>query len=451
MSNLDNLRKAGLFSRNVPRYTSYPTAPYFHEGVNGKIFESWVRALQPGMKLSLYVHIPFCERLCWFCACRTQGVKTLSPVEAYLDTMETEIAHLARTLPDGVTIARLHWGGGSPTILPPQSIQRLTTALRAVAPFEDDMEFSIEIDPATVDDAKLAAMAEVGMNRASIGIQDFNLQVQKAIGRDQSYEVTEKVITRLRELGVQSVNTDIVYGLPYQTEESLDATIAKVLELAPDRIALFGYAHVPWMAKRQKMIPDSSLPQPLARFDLFNQASDAFKDAGYTALGIDHFAKPDDSLAIAAADGRLRRNFQGYTDDTCDALIGMGASSISKFPQGYVQNRATTNAYTAEILNGNWAAARGYSLSVEDKIRARAIEMLMCDLFIDISALRDEFGDRVSILTPDLEALQFEYPEFVDYDGDRLSVNEAGFPMIRILASELDIYHSSAAKHSVAI
>ncbi len=451
MSNLDNLRKAGLFTRNVPRYTSYPTAPFFHEGVNGKIFESWVRALQPGMKLSLYVHIPFCERLCWFCACRTQGVKNLSPVDAYLDTMETEIAHLARTLPDGITIARLHWGGGSPTILPPQSITRLTEALKTIAPFDPDMEFSIEIDPTAVDDAKLAAMVDAGMNRASVGIQDFTPEVQKAIGRDQSFEVTRDVLLKLRRLGIQSVNTDIVYGLPHQDSDSLDSTIARVLELDPDRIALFGYAHVPWMAKRQKMIPDSSLPQPKERFDLFNQASDAFKQAGYTALGIDHFAKPNDSLAIAAAEGRMRRNFQGYTDDTCDALIGLGASSVSKFPQGYTQNRATTTAYTAEIKAGNWATARGYSLSVEDKIRARAIEMLMCDLRIDVPILRATYGNRVGLLALDLQRLHEIYPDFVTYEDETVTVRPEGFHMIRILASELDNYHSTSGKHSLAI
>ena len=451
MSTLDTLRKAGLFTRNVPRYTSYPTAPYFHEGVNGKIFESWVKALEAGTKLSLYVHIPFCERLCWFCACRTQGTKNLSPVEAYLDILEAEIARLAKFLPKNLTISRIHWGGGSPTILPPRLIHALTDMLRKVAPFDPDIEFSIEIDPTSVDDEKLAAMAACGMNRASIGIQDFDPKVQATIGREQSFEATKDVIEKLRELGVHSVNTDIVYGLPHQTRETLAETLDHVLALDPDRIALFGYAHVPWMAKRQKMIPDSSLPQPLSRFDLFNQASDRFVGAGYSPLGIDHFAKPTDSLAIAAAEGRMRRNFQGYTDDTCAALIGLGASSISRFPNGYVQNRATTNAYANDIKAGNWAAARGYSLSVEDKIRGRAIEMLMCDLRIDLAEMRTLFGDRAAILMPDIENLLREYPEFVTLEKDQLTITGEGFHLTRILASELDAYQSSAAKHSMAI
>ena len=451
MTTLDTLRKAGLFTRNVPRYTSYPTAPYFHEGVNGKIFESWVQALDAGTKLSLYVHIPFCERLCWFCACRTQGVKNLSPVEAYLEVLGLEIAHLARTLPEGMVISRIHWGGGSPTILPPHLIHALTKMLRKVAPFDPDIEFSIEIDPTSVDDAKLAAMAAAGMNRASIGIQDFNSKVQATIGREQSFDVTKGVIEKLRDLGVRSVNADIVYGLPHQTRETLAETLNSVLALDPDRVALFGYAHVPWMAKRQKMIPDSTLPQPLARFDLFNQASQVFGEAGYQSLGIDHFAKPDDSLAIAAREKRMRRNFQGYTDDTCAALIGLGASSISRFPNGYVQNRATTNAYTNDIKAGNWAAARGYSLSVEDKIRARAIEMLMCDLQIDLTELLAEFGERISILISDIDALRRTYHEFLDFANDVLTVKDEGFHLIRILASGLDAYQSSSAKHSMAV
>lgn len=451
MSTLDTLRKAGLFDRNVPRYTSYPTAPYFHEGVNGKIFKSWVKALETGTKLSLYVHIPFCERLCWFCACRTQGVKSISPVEAYLDILEVEIGQLAKTLPTGMTISRIHWGGGSPTILPPRLIYALTEMLRNVAPFDPDIEFSIEIDPTSVDDDKLAAMAESGMNRASIGIQDFDPKVQATIGREQSFEVTQEVIGKLRNLNVRSINTDIVYGLPHQTQETFGETLDNVLALKPDRIALFGYAHVPWMAKRQKMIPDASLPQPPARFGLFNQARQTFRNAGYQSLGIDHFAKPDDSLAIAARNGRMRRNFQGYTDDTCTALIGLGASSISRFPNGYAQNRATTNTYAKEIKSGNWAVARGYSLSMEDKIRARAIEMLMCDLRIDLTALRAEFGERMSILLPDFDTLRHAYPEFVDFVDEVLTVNEDGFHLVRILASTLDMYQSSAAKHSMAI
>jgi len=451
MENIDKLTRAGLFSRNVPRYTSYPTAPQFHDGVGSDHFDAWVKALQPGAKLSIYTHVPFCERLCWFCACRTQGVRTLTPVEAYLDVLKTEISRLADIIPEGVTIARQHWGGGSPTILQPDHIDSLMQALRTLAPVDDDFEFSVEIDPAAVNDEKLDALARNGMNRASIGVQDFNDRVQKAIGRIQTYETTKGIVDGLRARGVNSINLDIVYGLPYQDSESLGKTVDQVIALNPDRVALFGYAHVPWMAKRQKMIPEDALPVPTQRFELFNQAYAALKDAGYVPLGIDHFAKPDDSLAIAAAEGRMRRNFQGYTDDLCTALVGLGASSISRFPQGYVQNRATTNAYTAEIKAGNWSAARGIAMSLDDRIRSRAIETLMCDFVVDLDALKTEFGDFAENLRSDLNRIALEFADFVTWENGRLTLLPEGFHLTRIVACSLDAYHTTAAKHSQAI
>ncbi len=451
MENLDKLTRAGLFSRNVPRYTSYPTAPQFHDGIGSDHFESWVKALSYGSKVSIYMHVPFCERLCWFCACRTQGVKSLSPVEGYLEVLKVEIAKLAATIPEGVTIARMHWGGGSPTILQPEHIDSIMQDLRKLAPIDDDWEFSVEIDPAAVNEEKLDALARNGMNRASIGVQDFDERVQKAIGREQSYETTKWIVDALRERGVNSINLDIVYGLPFQTRDSLGKTVEQVISLAPDRIALFGYAHVPWMAKRQKMIPEDALAAPMERFNLFNQAYDALENAGYVPLGIDHFAKPGDSLAIAKAEGRLRRNFQGYTDDVCTALIGLGASSISRFPQGYVQNRATTNAYTAEINAGKFAAARGIAMTLDDQIRSRAIETLMCDFIVDLPALKVEFGDFAEGIRPDLEKIAAEFPDFVTWEDDRLTLLPEGFHLTRIVATGLDAYHTTAAKHSQAI
>lgn len=451
MFDIEKLDEAGLFSRNAPRYTSYPTAPQFHEGVAGTSYDMWVKALPEGAKLSIYVHIPFCERLCWYCACRTQGVKTLSPVAAYLKVLKAEIARLAATVPAGVSIGRMHWGGGTPTILPPEQIESLMAELRKIAPIDDDWEFSVEMDPTAIDDAKLDALAAAGMNRASIGIQDFNPDVQAAIGRIQSFEVTNGVISGLRDRGINSINTDIVYGLPHQTLDSFDKTIGQVLTLDPDRIALFGYAHVPWMAKRQKMIAEDSLPNPRSRFDLFNHASSVFTDAGYQALGIDHFAKPTDSLAKAAAGKRMRRNFQGYTDDACTALIGLGASSISRFPQGYIQNRVTTNAYTADITSDRWSAVRGIALSPEDMLRARAIETLMCDFEIDMTALTAAYGNLADIILPDLQRINETYADFVDFDGKRLRIKDEGFHLTRLIACELDAYLTSAAKHSMAV
>ena len=451
MKKIDELTEAGLFSKSVPRYTSYPTAPQFHESVGPENFDGWVKALPDGAKLSIYIHVPFCERLCWFCACRTQGVKSMTPVEAYLDVLKVEIAKLAETIPAGVSIARLHWGGGSPTILQPDHIDSLMELIRTLAPIDDDWEFSVEIDPAAVNDAKLDALAKNGMNRASIGVQDFNETVQQAIGREQSFETTKSIVDGLRARGVNSINLDVVYGLPHQNLKTLEKTVSQVIELSPDRVALFGYAHVPWMAKRQKMIPEDALPGPMERFDMFNQAYAAFGAAGYMALGIDHFAKPDDSLAIAATEGRLRRNFQGYTDDVCTALVGLGASSISRFPQGYVQNRATTNAYAKDVKAGDWSAARGIAMSLDDKIRSRAIEMLMCEFHTSLPVLKAEFGDLAETVLPDLQKIAADYPDFTSFDGEVLTILPIGFHLTRIIASGLDAYLSTAAKHSQAV
>lgn len=445
------LTRAGLFDRNVPRYTSYPTAPQFHEGVATEQFDGWIKALPEGGKLSIYVHVPFCERLCWFCACRTQGVKSMSPVEAYLEVLKVEVTKLAETIPAGVSIARLHWGGGSPTILQPEHIDELMVELRKLAPIDKDWEFSVEIDPAAVNDAKLDALAKNGMNRASIGVQDFNDKVQQAIGREQSFETTKNIVDGLRARGVNSINLDIVYGLPYQNLATLEKTVAQVIELAPDRVALFGYAHVPWMAKRQKMIPEDSLPNGIERFNMFNQAYATFQSAGYIPIGIDHFAKPDDTLAIAKSEGRLRRNFQGYTDDVCTALVGLGASSISRFPQGYVQNTPTTNAYAKEIKTGAWSAIKGISMSLDDQIRSRAIELLMCEFAVSLSTLTAELGDLAATITPDLQKIAAEHSDFTTFDGDTLTILPVGFHMTRIIASGLDAYLTTAAKHSQAV
>lgn len=364
---------------------------------------------------------------------------------------EVEIAKLAETIPEGVTIARLHWGGGSPTILQPEHIDSLMGWLRELAPIEDDWEFSVEIDPAAVNGDKLDALARGGMNRASIGVQDFNEKVQLAIGREQSFEVTRDIVDGLRSRGINSINLDIVYGLPYQDADALQKTVAQVIELNPDRVALFGYAHVPWMAKRQKMIPEDSLPGPMDRFNMFNQAYEALKAAGYVPLGIDHFAKADDSLGIAASEGRLRRNFQGYTDDRCTALVGLGASSISRFPQGYVQNRATTNAYAKEITAGDWSATRGIEMSDDDQLRSRAIETLMCDFIVSIPQLTAEFGDIAETLRSDLQEIANEFPDFTTFEDGVLSIPPEGFHLTRIIACGLDAYHTTAAQHSKAI
>lgn len=438
MENLDHLKALGLFDRRVPRYTSYPTAPVFTPKIGAAFHEDRLRGLDPRVPVSVYVHIPFCERLCWFCACRTQGTKTLSPVESYLGTLEAELALMRDLLPDGVRMGRLHWGGGTPTILPPPLIHRLARAIKAAIPPADEFEFSVEIDPTMVDDAKIEALSREGMNRASIGIQDFSPDVQAAIGRIQSFAATEACVQALRKAGIRSLNADLVYGLPHQDLPRIEASVQKVLTLDPDRVALFGYAHVPHMAKRQVLIDEGALPGDADRRALAVRAAAMFEGAGYGAVGIDHFAKPEDGLSRARANRTLRRNFQGYTEDGCQTLLGVGASSISRFAEGYVQNAGATAAYIQRIEAGGLAGHRGHAHTPDDKLRARAIEMLMCDFAIDLDELRAEFGDAADALAPLHAEVAQRFAPYAVHDADALRIAPEGRAITRIIASAYD-------------
>lgn len=446
MENLDRLAELGLLDSRVPRYTSYPTAPNFSTRVGAAAQADWLRAVDPAAPVSVYLHIPFCERLCWYCACHTQGTKTLAPVEAYVAALEAELALVAARLPAGVRMGRLHWGGGTPTILPPALIRRLAAAIRAAIPPAEGCDFSVEIDPTLVDRAKIDALGEEGLTRASLGIQDFDPLVQRAIGRLQSYEETRRTVDDLRDAGIASLNADLVYGLPHQTEARLAATLGQVLALAPDRVAVFGYAHVPWASKRQKLIDEAALPDDRARVRLATLAADAFEAWGFRRIGIDHFARPGDRLEQAARAGRLRRNFQGYTDDDCPTLIGLGASAISRFPQGYVQNAPATAAWHGRIAAGALGGARGHALDDEDRLRARAIEMLLCDFRLDLAAL----GPGAEALRPEAAVVADRFGDLVALDAGGLSIRPAGRPLARIVASAFDGYLAAGGRFSRA-
>ena len=448
MEHLAHLRRHGLFDARVPRYTSYPPATAFDPSTGAAFQRNALAEIDPSLPVSVYVHIPFCERLCWFCACRTQGTSSLKPVEAYVQVLKQELAMLRELLPPDVRMGQLHWGGGTPTILPPAAITNLATAIKEAITPTDDLQFSVEIDPTMVDEAKIAALAVVGMTRASIGIQDFASDVQDAIGRQQSYEQTARCVDMLRGAGIASLNADLVYGLPFQTPETFAETLDQVMSLTPDRLALFGYAHVPTFSKRQKLIPGHALPNEEGRFSLAKQASAAFRALGYLPIGIDHFAKPHDSLAKAAAAGRLRRNFQGYTDDTCPSLIGVGASSISQFDGGYVQNAAATPAYTARIAEGQLAGHRGYAMTPEDQLRAKAINMLMCEFEIDLNALAAH--PMADLLSPVHEAILQDYDGLVVREGHKLVITPPARPLTRIIAQRYDGFSSINAQYSQA-
>jgi oxygen-independent coproporphyrinogen-3 oxidase len=450
MSTLSQLQRFGLFDARVPRYTSYPTAPQFTGGVDADQFSAWIRAIPPGSEVSAYMHVPFCRRLCWFCACRTQGTQSDEPVNAYAKVLKAEIALLRDLLPEGVRLSRLHWGGGTPTLLTPDLIEELAGTIFEALPMGEGAEFSVEIDPSEIDDARLDALASAGMNRASIGVQDFDAEIQKAIGREQSYDLTRDAVDSIRARGVRSLNADILYGLPHQTGPRIADSVQKLLSLAPDRVALYGYAHVPWMARRQIMIPSDALPTPQERLALFDVARELFLWDGYREIGIDHFARPDDGLATAQSAGLLRRNFQGYTEDTADVLIGIGASAISRFPQGYAQNAAVTSAHTKAIQAGRFSIARGHAFSDEDRLRGRMIEALMCDFHIDRAEIL-----RGHAITPDrLEGLFADvaraFAGMVEVSAEGFSIPPDARPLTRVIARGFDAYDMAKTGHSVA-
>ena len=451
MKTQTQLGKLGLFDAKVPRYTSYPTAPHFNRSVGPDHFSSWVRAIPEGAQISLYVHVPFCRRLCWFCACRTQGTQTDAPVIAYLETLKAEIAMLGALLPRGVRLSRLHWGGGTPTLLQPGMIDELAGAIREIAPSTDATEFSVEIDPNEIDGPRLDALAAAGMNRASIGVQDFDDEIQKSIGRLQSYDITRWAAEEIRARGVVSLNADILYGLPHQTGARITESVQKLLSLSPDRVALYGYAHVPWMAKRQQLIPSDALPTPQERLGLFETARRLFLWDGYQEIGIDHFATKDDGLSIAQKAGRLRRNFQGYTDDTAEVLIGVGASSISRFPQGYAQNAPATGAHTGAIREGRFSTARGHVFSPEDRLRARLIEALMCDFRIDAAEIIRDHAITADALKQMLSEVDQAYPGHLRLDESGLAIPPEARPLTRMIARQFDTYEMDENGHSSAI
>lgn len=451
MTHIKQLSELGLFDARVPRYTSYPTAPQFASDLPGGTFSDWIEQIEPESAISLYLHVPFCRRLCWFCACRTQGTSNDAPVLAYAESLAAELELFRRKLPRGVRLSRLHWGGGTPTMLPPHAMRDLAAQVFDIAPLAEGGEFSVEIDPNEIDDARLDALAEAGMTRASIGVQDFDPEIQSIIGRDQSFEITKSTADALRARGITSLNADILYGLPNQTQRRISDSIQKLLSLNPDRIALYGYAHVPWMARRQQMIPSDTLPRPEERLDLFETARRLLIWDGYEEIGIDHFARPHDGLAKAAKAGTLRRNFQGYTDDAAPVLVGLGASSISRFPQGFAQNVSGTAQWKKAVEAGQFATARGHAFTPSDIWRARAIETLMCDFRLSISELTGKFGADAAELQKLIDRAVLRFGVFVKLSSDGMEITTEGRPLTRMIAALFDEYAMDKAGHSSAV
>jgi len=451
MDKLAAFRNHGLFDARAPRYTSYPPANRFEAGTGQRWQSQWIEAVPEGQALSVYVHIPFCRRLCWFCACRTQGTTTRAPVDGYLDDLIAEIQTVSSRLTGRPKMARLHLGGGTPTLLTPGQMNRLMQALHGGFDPTDDYEFSVEIDPTEADPRLIDELAAWKLGRASIGVQDFRPEIQAAIGREQSVAETCTVVDQLRRLGVESLNIDLLYGLPHQTGDSLIETLTTVADLKPDRLALYGYAHVPHASKRQVLIDADALPRGEDRYHLTATATDFLNASGYEALGIDHFARPSDSLARAAKNGAMRRNFQGYTDDPCGVLLGFGASAISQYPQGYSQNAVATGAYRARVAQTGLAPHRGYVLTETDKLIARIIEMLMCQFRIDWTELARSFPDHTELLNALATQLQMRFSDVMVAEEGTLRIAPGLELLARVIAGALDVEKPKDFQYSKAV
>jgi oxygen-independent coproporphyrinogen-3 oxidase len=433
----------------APRYTSYPTAVSFSSEVNETLYRGWLSALDSSRAISLYLHIPFCERLCWYCGCNTRAVSKASLVSRYVDILIEEIGLLEGALPGAFRAGQIHLGGGTPNLLSRDDLTRLFKALKHVFKVTPGAEIAAELDPATLTRDWVQAAAFHGLNRASVGVQDLSPRVQQAVNRIESFEVVEQAVRWLREVGVLSVNLDLMFGLPHQTTDDVLNTLDQVLTLSPERIALFGYAHVPWAKAHQKLIPEQALPGPRQRFDQSEAAVARLAAEGYVRIGLDHFAREDDALARAASSGSIRRNFQGYTADPYEVLLGIGASSIGRLPQGYVQNAAEETLWQKQVLAGHLPVKRGVIVTDEDRFRGEIIERLMCDLSVDLRALCSRHGQDMSVLDAALTRLApLEADGLVRLQDGRLDITEPGRPFLRSACQAFDTRSNDPGAHA---
>ena len=440
-------------ARGVPRYTSYPSAPHFKADFPEGRYRGWLAALDPATPVSLYLHVPFCRQMCWYCGCNMKLARRYEPIAAYVDVLLEELALVSEALPARMTLSHLHWGGGTPTALEPRDLARVMAAVRHRFDLAEDAELAIESDPRTLTREMTHVIGALGFTRASFGVQEFNAQVQQAINRVQPPAMVESAVDALRSAGVGAINFDLIYGLPFQTAPSLAATVSAAAAMSPDRLALFGYAHVPWMAKNQRMIPEEALPGPAARAEQASLAADTLETCGFTPIGIDHFARPTDDLARAAREGRLHRNFQGYTTDSAETLIGLGATAIGATPFGHVQNLSETRAWARAVEAGRLPVAKGLVFSGEDRLRAHVIERIMCDGRADVAEAARRFGARPDWATESLSALgELVADGLVLIEGPQVALTPRGRPLARIAAAAFDAYlHQGGARHSQAV
>lgn len=441
-----------LAERNVPRYTSYPTAPHFTADVGPSVYASWLSALPADATLSLYIHVPYCSEICRYCGCHTKATLRPEPLDAYVEALIGEIDLVAAaTAARGVV--HLHWGGGTPSILGPERLARIVQRIAQHFDLSHIAEHAIELDPRQVTRPLADALAALGVTRASLGVQEFSPHVQEAIGRIQPFETVHAAADALRGAGIARINVDLMYGLPGQSIADVQATVDLVAALHPSRLALFGYAHVPWFKANQKLIDEAALPGASERIEQARAAAQRLANHGYVPVGLDHFAQADDTLAIAARAGRLRRNFQGYTTDPADALIGLGASAIGRLPQGFVQNAVDIAGYARAVTQGAFATVKGIAVSADDELRGTIIERLMCDLAVDLAALpiaAAQAAPTFEYERAELDALAAA--GLITIEGSRITVTEEGRPFVRLVAAAFDAYLAqNRSRHSIAV
>lgn len=431
------------FDRNGPRYTSYPTADRFDEGFGANALAAWLARRgrhTPGQPLGVYVHVPFCTSICYYCACNKIGTRDAAKGARYVDTLLAEADLYAGRLPGARPIRQLHLGGGTPTFLDDATMQRLLDGLAARFGFTDDAERSIEVDPRTVDGARLGRLRAQGFDRISFGVQDLDPAVQKAVNRVQAAEEIAAIIEVARTLGFASINVDLIYGLPKQTPASMAQTIDAIATMRPDRIALYAYAHLPQRFKPQRRIDAAALPPAEAKLQMMRQAIDQLGDAGYVHIGMDHFALPDDSLARALREGTLNRNFMGYTTLAEADLIGLGVSAIGAIGPTYAQNHRALPAYTGAVEAGELPIARGIELTAQDLLCRTAIMGIMCKGLLDFAMIAAAFEvDSRRVFRRELaELAEFAEWGLVDIDDAGVRVTEAGRFFLRPIAMVFD-------------
>lgn len=440
------------YDGRAPRYTSYPTALQFTAAVDERAYRQWLSTLPAEARVSLYVHIPFCDRLCLYCGCNTRVVRRRETIGEYLALLLNEARLLAAAAPAGLTVSSIHLGGGTPNMVSPEQLDLLMAGLKATFRFTEDYEVAAELDPAILTEDWVKAAAAHGLRRASLGVQTLDPKVQEAVTRRESRDDIARCVRWLREAGVGSINIDLMYGLPFQTVPAVLSTVDAILAMRPERVALFGYAHVPWMKPHQKLLPEAELPGPSERLDQSEAAAERLTGAGYLRVGIDHFALPEDDLAWASVSGRLRRNFQGYTADQARTVLGLGASSIGSLPEGYVQNAAQEVQWRNAVRAGRMPIVRGVALTEEDRFRADIIERVMCDLQVDLAAACRRHGRTLADLAPAIAALDaFRRDGLAQFDGRTLRVMDMGRPVVRAIAAKFDAYLEPSGGHSRTI